>query len=329
MPTVLCAALNAAGAPHVGILEQAGFEVRDIPSGMGHFDEDTLLGHLEGCVAVMAGSEPYSRRIIESCPQLRVIARSGVGYDAVDLAACNEASIVVTTTPGVNHHSVAEHTFALLLGVARGFPDLDRQVREDRWKRVRFPRVMGATLGIVGLGSIGRAVATRAVGLGMKVIATEPYPDKAFVEKWGIELLKFPDLLKRSDFVSLHLPMSADNRQLMNADTFGMMKVGSVFINTARGQLVDEAALAEALRSGHLRGAGLDVFDVEPLPMDSPLLEFPNILFAPHTAGLDEPSWYDTFTMVAETIVELRDGDWPTERIRNLDGVTNWKWDRG
>ena len=253
---------------------------------------------------------------------------TGVGFDAVDLAACDEAGIVVTTTPGVNQHAVAEHAIALLMGVARGFPELDRRVRENCWKRGLQPRVMGSTLGILGLGRIGRAVAWRAMGLGMRVIAYEPYPNNEFVEQMQIELVEFDDLLAQSDYVSVHAPMSAENHHLMNAQTFEKMKPGSVLLNTARGGLVDEQALCQALKSGHLRGAGLDVFETEPLPLDSPLLELDNVLLAGHVAGLDTKSHYDTFEMVAEIVIDLYNGDWPAFAIQNLKGVSDWQWQR-
>lgn len=310
------------------MLQEAGFEIKQVPDKRRLFNEDDLIAELSDCVASIAGSEPYTAKVIAGCPQLRVISRSGVGYDAIDLEACDEAGVVVATTPGVNHHSVAEHTIALLMGVARGFPELERMVRENRWQRIPRPRVMGSTLGIVGLGWIGRAVAFRAIGLGLNVLAYDPYPPQEFLEQWRVEMTDFDDLLARSDYVSLHCFLSEENRHLMNAETFAKMKKGSVLINTARGGLVDEQALYEALQSGHLRGAGLDVFEEEPLPLDSPLLSLPNVLLSGHVAGLDNESQYDTFKMVADTIISLRDGKWPAERIRNLKGVTGWKWER-
>ena len=328
MPKVKTLSLNGDQGPHFEILRSNGFEVDVAPRDISLFDEDNVISVLADCQASIAGSEPYSQKVIRALPDLRVIARSGVGFDAVDLQACNDAGVVVATTPGVNHHSVAEHTISLLMGVARGFPELERRVREDRWKRTATPRVMGSTLGIMGLGWIGRAVATRAVGLGMKVVAHELYPNKEFVEQWKIELVDFVELLRQSDFVTLHLPMSAENRHIMNAETFGRMKQGSVLINTARGGLVDERALCDALRSGHLRAAGLDVFEVEPLPLDSPLLELDNVLMSGHIAGLDIQSQHDTFVMVANIIVDLYNGGWPADCIQNLKGVTDWNWKR-
>lgn len=328
MSNVLLASLNSDHGPHLEMLQKAGFHLKHVEDKGKLFNEDDLIAELSDCVASVAGSEPYTQRVLAACPQLRVISRSGVGYDAIDLDACDKAGVVVATTPGVNHHSVAEHTIALLMGVARGFPELDRQVRENRWQRIPRPRVMGSTLGIVGLGWIGRAVAFRAVGLGMQVIACDPYPPQEFLEQWPVELTDFDDLLARSDYLSLHCFMSEENHHLMNAETFARMKPRSVLINTARGGLVDERALYDALKSGHLRGAGLDVFEVEPLPLDSPLLTLDNVLLAGHVAGLDNESQYDTFKMVADTIISLRDGRWPAERIRNLKGVSDWSWNR-
>ncbi len=328
MPKVTSLSLNSNNGPHFDILRSANFEIEAAPSGVDLFQEDNVISVLADSEASIAGSEPYSRKVIQALPKLRVISRSGVGFDAVDLQACDEAGVVVTTTPGVNHHSVAEHTIALLMGVARGFPGLDRQVRENRWSRVARPRVMGTTLGIIGLGRIGRAVATRAVGLGMKVVAYEPFPNVEFADQWNVDLVGLDELFERSDYVSLHTPVTPESRHVINAKSLAKMKAGSVLINTARGPLVDEQALYDALKSGHLRAAGLDVFEVEPLPLSSPLLELDNVYVSGHVAGLDTESHRDTFKMVAETIIELYNGGWPAHCIQNLPGVTDWQWHR-
>lgn len=327
-PRVRCTALNSDEGPHFEILPAAGFEVLPGTRSENYWDGAALIRELTGCSAVIAGSEPYTRQVLESLPDLRVIARTGVGFDAIDLQAADDCGIVVTTTPGVNHHAVAEHTISMLMAVARGFPDLDQRVRSGKWKRIAYPRVMGSTLGLVGLGRIGQAVATRAIGLGLKVIACEPHPVRGFCEQWGIELVDLDALLERSDYVSLHNPLTAESRKLMNAQRFARMKRGSVFLNTARGGLVDEPALIAALQSGHLRGAGLDVFEVEPLPTSSPLTQMSNVLLAGHVAGLDIESQRDTLIMAAETIRGLRDGEWPAECIQNLKSARGWSWNR-
>lgn len=312
--------------PHIEILKEAGFDVERIDRSLDLWNEDTLINVVGRADAVLAGSEPYTRRVLQNLPDLRVVARTGVGYDAIDVQTCDERRVAITTTPGVNHHSVAEHTIALLMGVARGFPDLDMRVREGQWERITYPRVMGCTLGIVGLGRIGQAVVPRAAGLGMKIIACEPFADPEFVMEWKIELCELDDLLSRSDYVSLHIPLTAETAHLMNAQRLAKMKPGSVLINTGRGGLVDEAALDAALNSGHVRGAGLDVFETEPLPLDSPLLKHRHVLLAGHVAGLDIESRRDALKMAAETIVALRDGQWPEICVQNLKGVTGWKW---
>ena len=326
MPTVVCTSLATEEGPHLAILQNAGFDVVQVPRNINIYQSENMLPLVRECDAVIAGSEPWPDFVIAGCPKLRILSRTGVGFDAIDMAAADRHRVIVATTPGVNHHAVAEHTFALLFGVARGFPARDQNVRACTWKRAGTPRILGSTIGIVGLGRIGRAVATRAVGLGMKVIAFDPYPNREFVEQWNIELADLDTLLHRSDYVTLHLPMGAETKHIMNAAAFAKMKPGSVLINTARGLLVDEKALIDALKSGHLRGAGLDVFEVEPLPGDSPLLKMDNVLLSGHLAGLDHESHRDTLTMCAETIVTLSKGGWPTECIRNLAGVKDWKW---
>ncbi|REJ84438.1 MAG: 3-phosphoglycerate dehydrogenase [Planctomycetota bacterium] len=325
-PKVRICALGSDEGPHVAILESAGFEVLPGRREVAGWTQAEIIEALQGCSAVIAGAEPYPRSVLESLPNLRVIARTGVGFDSIDIPACDELGIVVCTTPGVNHESVAEHALALLLGVGRGFPALDQRVRQGDWKRVYLPRVAGSTLGIVGLGRIGKALASRAVGIGMTVIASEPFPDEDFCRQRNIELVEIDDLLRRSDFVSLHNPLTPETQHFMNADRFARMKQGSVLINTSRGGLVDEQALIAALRSGRLRGAGLDVFEVEPLPMDSPLLGMSNVLLCGHIAGNDLEARHDSQTMAAECIVALRNGEWPAHAVQNLPGATDWSW---
>jgi phosphoglycerate dehydrogenase-like enzyme len=319
--------LNGEEGPHIATLTDAGFELTFKSAESDLWNEDHLIAEMKGVSAVIAGSEPYTRRVIENCPELRIVARSGVGFDAVDLEACNDKGIVVTTTPGVNHHAVAEHTISLLMGIARDFPKQDQHVRTGSWIRRAFPRVMGTTLGIVGLGRIGQAVATRARGLGMNVVAFDPYANKEFAAEWQIELVSLDDLYARSEYVSLHSPSTPETFQMINKESLEKMKPGSVLINTARGSLIKEDDLIESLQSGHLRGAGLDVYEVEPLPTSSPLLQLDNVLLSGHTAGLDIESHNGMFRMCGEIIVALHKGEWPAaECVQNLPGVTDWKW---
>ncbi len=326
MPVVVVTGLNGDQGPHWDLLRQAGFETRIAPRDVDLFQAENLISVVQDASAIIAGSEPYSAETLAKLPKLRAIARMGVGFDAIDVPAADKQRIVVATTPGVNHHAVAEHTIALLMAVARGFPARDQFVRKGTWIRFSTPRIMGRTLGLVGLGRIGQATAMRGRGLGMNVIAYDPFPNQDFVREHGIELTSLDDLFSRADYVSLHLPMSKENKHVINATSLAKMKPGAILINTARGLLVDEKALYDALKSGHLAGAGLDVFEVEPLPTTSPLLEFNNVLFCGHLAGLDHESQHDTLKMCAEIVISLRDGGWPKVCIQNLVGVTDWKW---
>jgi len=326
MPKVVVTAKISKEGPHNQIFADNGFEVAYPPEGCDPFNEDQLITLIADAQATLAGSEPYTPRVIASSPNLRAIVRAGVGYDAVNLEACDKADIPVCITPGVNHHAVAEHTIALLMAVARGFPELDRKVRANNWHRKSTPRVMGKTLGLVGLGRIGQAVATRARGLGMRVLAYEPYPNEEFCRQWNVELVDLNALLAQSEFVSLHCPMSVENHHLINRQTIAKMKPGAVLINTARGPLVCEADLYEALRGRRLAAAGLDVFEVEPLPLTSPLLTLDNVLVSGHVAGLDDESAHDTSKMCAEIICGLAKNQWPAGCVVNLKGRTGWVW---
>jgi phosphoglycerate dehydrogenase-like enzyme len=318
--------------PEAGILRDAGFEVRyptDTTFTRGLGTEQETIRVLAGVNALLAGGEHLTAKVLAAVPELRVIARAGVGFDRVDVPAAAKHQVVVTITPTANHAAVAEHTLALMFGVARGVALNDRVLRSGQWIRRTLKPVRGRTIGLVGLGRIGRSTAKRCVGLEMKVIAHELYPDKEFVKQHGIELVDLPTLLKRSDFVSLHCPLNEETRGLMNAAAFAQMKPGSVFINTARGGLVVEADLIAALKSGHLGGAGLDVFEKEPSDPDNPLFKMDNVVVCPHLGGGDAQSIADMGAEAARSIVSLYRGEWPPEAaVLNGSLKEGWHWQR-
>ncbi len=326
MPRVLCCALSSDQGPHLEILPANGINCVIVDSAKDLWHPKTLRESLQGFDAVIAGSEPYPDSVIFGCPQLRVIARAGVGFDAVDLAACDLQGVVVTTTPGVNHHAVAEQAIAMMVSLSRDVVRRDRDVRAGVWTRESGPRLWGQTLGLVGLGRIGQAVAVRADGLGMRVVAADPFIKPSAAADLDVDLLGIEELLCKSDYVSLHAPVDGQTQGMINSSTIQTMKPGARIINTARGQLIDESALIDALQSGHLGGAGLDVFDSEPLAADSPLMAMDNVILSGHIGGLDDESHRDTYLMIAETLIQLRDGGWPQDQIRNLEGVTDWTW---
>ncbi len=307
------------------ILERANLEVVYPPEGASMFDADALKAALAGVDAVVASVEPYTPDVLQNST-LKVIARMGVGYDAVNIPAATECGIAVTTTPGANEHSVAETTIALLTGVYRGLPWRHDAVRTGVWGKRKLPRLAGKTIGLVGLGRIGRATAWRCRGLGLNVIGYDPYPDHAWADANQVQLCSFDELLATSDIVSLHLPATPETINLINRTTLAKMKPRSVLINTSRGALVDEEALIEALQSGHLMGAGLDVFQVEPLPTNSPLATMDNVLLMPHLAGLDEESEEAMGVMAAQCVADLYTGKWPEACVVNPAVRERWNW---
>ncbi len=309
------------------ILETAGFAVRYPWTGGSVLSEASLQTELDGVVATIASTEPYTAAILARAEALRVISRTGVGYDSVDVAAATARKIAVACTPGLNHEAVAEHVFALLLGLTKKVVPFHDEVAQGGFRRQPTRSLRGKSLGLVGLGRIGRAVARRAAAFGMPVLAHDPFLTTVPDEVAFVQLVSFDDLLARSDIVSLHAAASDATRHLIGSDALARMKPGVILINTARGTLVDEAALTDALQSGRVGAAGLDVFEREP-PNGSPLLSAPNVLYSPHVAGIDERAFEDMATMAAQTIVDLFQGRWPVDRLVNATALTQaWTWE--
>jgi D-3-phosphoglycerate dehydrogenase len=311
VPKVLVTQPSVTGPddPRLEALRAAGWEIKHEPSGARATPEQ-LLELVQGHDAVIASSEPYTRAVIEGADTLKHIARWGVGFDQVDVPAATEHGVLVTTTVGANDWGVADHAFALIFALARRVVENDRLVRGGGWARPPGRDVWRKTLGVVGLGRIGRGVAQRASGFEMKVLAYEPYPDRAFVEKWGVELVELDELLERSDYVTLHAPGGADNQHLINAERLAKMKTTAYLVNTARGSLIDEAALHAALVGGRLAGAGLDVREKEP-PTDTRFNDLPNVILTAHVAGITLETSAAMTAMAAESIVEASKGERP------------------
>jgi phosphoglycerate dehydrogenase-like enzyme len=290
------------------ILRAAGLTPRHAPL-MGRRPPGELTRLMRGAVAGVVSTDEFDRAFFQSCPTLRALARVGVGVDTIDLAAATKAGVVVTTTPGANTISVAEHAIALLLAVTRCIPAGDKCVRDGAWARRRDligPDLSGSTIGIVGGGVIGRAVAKRLAAFDVDLLVADVIP----VDVEGATQVPFDSLLERSDVVTLHVPLHDSTRQLIGERELALMRPGAILINTARGGIVDEAALARALRSGHLRGAGIDVFSVEP-PEDSPLLPLANVVVSPHVAGLSSDSIDAMLRAAATAVVAVLAGRTP------------------
>ncbi|MBI3670778.1 MAG: phosphoglycerate dehydrogenase [Acidobacteria bacterium] len=259
------------------------------------------LGDADGLV--VRSATRVTAELLEHAPRLRVVGRAGVGVDNIDLEAATGCGVLVMNTPGGNAASVAEHTLALLLSLARSVPQLNAAIHAGRWEKSGATGIelRGKTLGLVGLGRVGSEVARRARALEMRVLAYDPYISENVAQETGVALVPLPELLARSDFVSLHTALSAATEKMINAESMGKMKRGARLINTARGELVDEAALAEALRSGHVAGAAVDVFAVEP-PRGSPLVGLPNVIATPHIAGSTQEAQEEVGTQIAQQV---------------------------
>jgi phosphoglycerate dehydrogenase-like enzyme len=321
--------LHKVDAPYARLLREAGFEVRYPKNPIfarGGCDEAETIDELRGINAVIATGERYSDAVMAASPELRVIARAGVGYDRVDIPAATKHNKVVTITPTANHEAVAELALALLFAAAKRILPNDRATRRGEWPRKPLHPLRTRTIGVFGLGRIGRSLAVRCLALGMKVIATEQFPDRAFVERHGIELVDFDTLLARSDYLSVHCPLTDETRGLFNRAAFAKMKQDAVFMNTARGPLMNEADLLESLKSGHLRAAALDVFEQEPPSPDNPLFQLDNVVCAPHIAGADDLSLEAMGVEAAQCIVELFQGRWPEAAVVNAELKGKWKW---
>ncbi|MEX2263731.1 MAG: phosphoglycerate dehydrogenase [Bryobacteraceae bacterium] len=246
--------------------------------------EETLIERIRdaGIVINIRSSARFTENVFRNAPHLRLLSIWGTGTDNVDLKAAGCAGVTVTNTPGVAAISIGEHALALTLAVARNLNRIDAATRSGEWPRGQMVQLHGKTLGIIGLGAIGRQFARLGQGIGMKVIAWTMHPNPAL----GFELVEWEELFRRSDVVSLHLRLSEQTRRMIGAREFQAMKRSAIFVNTARGPVVDEAAMMEALSSGRISGAGLDVFDKEPLPSGHPLTQLPNVVLTPHCAGI-------------------------------------------
>jgi D-3-phosphoglycerate dehydrogenase len=278
-------------------------------------DEPELLSLVPDADAILTCFRPVSASVIRAGSNLRVIGRYGVGVDNIAVAAATERGIPVTNVPAYCVDEVAEHTIAMLLALARGITRYDAEVRAGAWEMaVAAPlrRVAGRTLGIVGFGLIGRAVAFRALGLRMHILVADRSARRDEVTAQGASLTDLEDLLRRSDVVTLHVPLTRDTHHLLDAGRIGLMRPGSVLINCARGAIVDLDSLAEALREGRLAGAGLDVFEPERLPIDHRLMTLKNTILTPHVAFYSEESITELQTKATQNVIAVLTGHRPT-----------------
>ena len=295
--------------PYVQRLEREGFEVIRNPAGRC-LTEDELIEILPGIFATIAAIEPYTDRVFEAARDLEIVARYGVGYDKVDVAAATHHGVAVAMAFGTNHEAVADSTLTLMAAVVGNVVRHHQRVRQGGWGMDMHPGLWRATVGIVGLGRVGKAVARRCRGFEMRILVYDVVPDVAFAREYGLTLVALDTLLQEADIVTLHAPHTPETEYLINRDRLARMKRGAYLVNTARGGLVDEEALYEALTSGRLAGAALDVFRNEP-PMGSPLLDLDSVVLSPHCAGTNATSEAAVLNRCIDSILALARGEGP------------------
>jgi len=277
--------------------------------GDGNVSEARAVELLQDVDGAIISSLPLTDAVLAQVPSLKVLAVRGAGYDSVDVAAATRRGLPVLVAPGFTE-SVADYTFGLMLGVARQVAQADRLVRAGRWEVLVSTNICGKTLGIIGLGRIGKAVARRARGFEMPILATDVVQDEAFAQQYGVTYVALAELLQRADIVSINAPLSQGTRHLIDAPALRLMKPTAFLINTARGGLIDEAALATALREGKIAGAGLDVFYDEPLGQN-PFHGLENVVLSPHLAAYSREGLRETGVLAALGVVAVLEGRRP------------------
>lgn len=259
-----------------------------------------------------------TRTVIEDLSKCRCLVRLGIGYDTVDVEAATSRGIPVCNVPTYCIDDVADHALALLLDGVRHIAKQDRWIRAGRWDRTGARparRMRGGTLGLIGFGRIARALAERASGFGLELLTFDPYVDAETAARWGAQKVDLETLLLRSDFISVHCPLNDETHHLLGRREFALMKEGVFLVNTSRGPIVDEEALADALLAGKVWGAGLDVFEQEPLPLSSPLRAFENVTFTPHVGANSEKSVTDLYRAGCQIAIDVRHGRWPASVV--------------
>ena len=286
-------------------------------------DREKLLAAVPEADALLVRSATtVDAEVLAAAPKLKIVARAGVGLDNVDVDAATARGVLVVNAPTSNIHSAAEHALALLLSAARQIPAADATLRERTWKRSSFSgtEIFGKTVGVVGLGRIGQLVASRLAAFGAHIVAYDPYVSQARAAQLGIELLTLDDLLLQADFISVHLPKTKETAGLIGKEALARTKPGVIIVNAARGGLIDEHALADAVRSGHVRGAGLDVFSTEPCT-DSPLFDLPQVVVTPHLGASTAEAQDRAGTDVAASVRLALAGEFVPDAVNVGGGV--------
>jgi D-3-phosphoglycerate dehydrogenase len=302
MKVLVCDPVSPKG---IALLRQRPeFNVQVLEKRLPEAELLSVVGDVEAMV--VRSETKVTRKVIEAAPKLRVVGRAGVGVDNVDVEAATQRGIVVMNTPSGNTISTAELTFSMLMALARKIPQAHMSMKEGKWDRKAFSGVelYNKTLGILGMGRIGSEVARRAIAFGMRVLAYDPYLTVSRAKALQVELLELNDIFAQADFITVHMPMTEETKGMLNKDAFAKMKKGVRLLNCARGGIINEADLVEGIKSGHIAGAALDVYEVEPLPAADPLRQLPQVIMTPHLGASTEEAQENVGIEVAEAITD-------------------------
>ncbi len=302
MNVMICDPISPKG---IALLQQQPeFKVTVLEKRLAEADLLPLVG--EVAAMVVRSETKVTKRVIEAAPKLRVVGRAGVGVDNVDVETATQRGIVVMNTPGGNTISTAELTFSMLMALARKIPQAHGSMKAGEWNRKEFQGVelYNKTLGVLGMGRIGSEVARRAIAFGMRVLAYDPYLSLSRAKALQVELVELDEIYARADFITVHMPMSDETRGMINAAAFGKMKKGVRVLNCARGGIIHEQDLYDAIKSGHVAGAALDVYETEPLPKEFPLRDLPQVIMTPHLGASTEEAQENVGIEVAEAITD-------------------------
>ena len=277
-----------------------------VPDVEERMEEEDILKYAGQFDGTICGDDRYTARVIEAClPRLKVISKWGTGVDSIDAEACAKFGVKLGRTPNAFTTPVADTVLGYMLAFARRGPWMDRAMKSGKWEKIPGKTLSELTLGVIGVGNIGKAVTRRAKAFGMKVLGTDIIDvDHVFVSESGIQMTTLHFLLSNSDFVSVNCDLNPTSYHLINSDTLALMKPNAILINTARGPIVEEKALVAALNSGQVGGAALDVFEFEPLPADSPLLKMDNVMLAPHNSNSSPTAWERIHWSTIKNLVE-------------------------
>ena len=292
---------------------ERGYEIKRNNTGRP-YEKEEMLKLIRDIDGIIIGIDELSAEIIEGADALKVISKYGIGLDNIDINTATNKKIIVTSTPTANVDAVADLAFGLILSLARRIPEADKKTKSGKWEKIIGKSVWEKTLGVIGLGKIGRQVVKRAKGFEMNILAFDIVEDKKFVQKYGIKYVNLEKLLRKSDYISIHIPLSDATRGMISYEELEKMKKDAFLINASRGGIVDEEALYDALRNNKLRGAALDVYNNEPL-RESPLKELDNVIMTPHIGAYTEEAIENMSIQAAQNLIDVLEGKKPQNRV--------------